>query len=142
MAGAGERVAAMAFAWGPCGGRETYQGHGAKSRPVRSPTVAAAVGRFASPESKRFGSSSMFVRVGFATFVTTVSGFHREIARAVTPALPTEPTFPSKKWRDRRPKGDLWIFFLAHFWGGPKMFRLLQCACIAEQHWVSTEANT
>jgi hypothetical protein len=62
--------------------------------------------------------------------------------RAVMFDVPSEPTFPSKIKPDPPGKTRFRHFFLASFWGGPKMFRLLQCARIAEQHWVSTEANT
>ena len=79
----------------------------------------------------------------FVTTVATVaSGNRTPSVRAVMFGLPSEPTFPSKIKRDLPNNRQFWIFFLASFQCGPKMFRLLQCARIAEQHWVSTEANT
>ena len=77
-----------------------------------------------------------------ATFATHASGICDGGVRAVMVCLLLAPTFTSKIRGTGPKKAQLMIFFLASFGPGPKMFRLLRCARIAEQHWVSTEAIT
>jgi hypothetical protein len=80
--------------------------------------------------------------VFIATLATSTSGISYATVHAVTLGLLTAPTSTSKNSGIRPKKAQLKIFFLASFATGPKMFPLLQCARIAEQHWVSTEAIT
>jgi hypothetical protein len=90
------------------------------------------------------GAKKIFtgINVFFATLATPASGIFVRTVRVVISGLLPAPTSTSKI-RDIRPKKAHFMnFFLASFAAGPKMFRLLRCARIAEQHWVSTEANT
>jgi hypothetical protein len=126
----------------PCDGRETYQGARGKSR-----AASLADGERAVADPRRVAGAAIarmktLDLVFFTTVATETSGIDGGIARAVTRRLPTVTTFPSKNPNNRHRNKRRGVFFLAHFRAGPKMFRLLQCARIAEQHWVSTEANT
>jgi hypothetical protein len=53
--------------------------------------------------------------------------------RQVNLGLPQVPTFPPKNWANIRKKAHFNVFFLAESRSGHKLFRLLQCARIAEQ---------
>ena len=142
---AGVRAVAMAVRWCPCGGRETYQGARCKSRPARSPTVACGRrGGSPRPRTRARRKSSTLARWWASLHLRQRLPGIRRSDRARGHVRSTDGAYISvqkeaESASETRPPR---FFFLRHFWGGPKMFRLLQCACIAEQHWVSTEANT
>ncbi len=110
---------------------------------LEAPTKQASTERPSWMKTAQSASSISPPAIVLATTVATVvSGKQTRSVREVMLCLPSEPTFPSKIKTRSPKKAQFQIFFLASLRGGPKMFRLLQCARIAEQHWVSTEANT
>ena len=126
-----------------------YQGARFKSRGARRESRFRRESRLfyarysrTSDDRAKNGKVSQLLIVLLATLATLVSGISDTTVRAVILGLLPAPTFTSKIEGTWPKKAHLNIFFLASFGTGPKMFRLLQCARIAEQHWVSTEAIT